>query len=302
MSTFPHQRRTAWHPMLAGALRRYLPQGYELKEEHTLGGHPQNIDILLLRQVEVLSGEPARLSSVLHQLAPHTLIEFKGPTDSLSGEDFATLLAYGFRYCQQNQIFVAQDILLIWLVDHLSAPFQRALTGYEVTLHQARPGVWNGFFGSIRLRLVETSVAGLDRLDERLLLTFSRDWRLRQDLLAQLVGVDVDVWETYNDLRVQVLSYRTFDGGVTLTAAEAFRDFDTFREQTMNILSAAEERLLADMPVERRLRGLSAEERLRGLAAEERLRGLAVQDVLRALGAEDLEQLRQALLLKSDKP
>ena len=271
-------RRTAWHPVLAGTLRYYLPKGYELKEEHTLGGHPQRIDVLIVRQLGANPGEPTHLRSILSGLAHHTLIEFKGPTDVLERSDFAALLAYHYRYRVQNKGVGARDVLLIWVADSLTEPFQEALAGDDVALREEAAGVWVGKVGAVNVRVVETGVAGLSQVEERLLLAFSKRWRERSEMFAELAKVDTSAWDAYNEARTHIAFFQGKAKDSGTSGPEEFRDFDAFMEQTMYIFNEAEERIIENMTPERRLRGLSPEERLRGLPAEERLRGLTDQE------------------------
>src|SRR4051794_11436780 len=88
--------RTAWHPLLVALLERFLPKGYKLIPEMLLGRLSQRVDILVVR-LEAEPGPVEKLHSILDYLAAHTLIEHKGPTDDLAGEDVLVLLGYAYQ-------------------------------------------------------------------------------------------------------------------------------------------------------------------------------------------------------------
>src|SRR5215208_1605404 len=94
----PPESFTAWHPMLVAVLEAYLPSGWQLIPELLLSRLPQRVDIVLLELVGTVPGVPRKLLSVFNFLRPHTLIEFKGPTDDLAAEDALVLLAYAAQY------------------------------------------------------------------------------------------------------------------------------------------------------------------------------------------------------------
>ena len=84
---------TAWHPMLVAALEAYLPSGWQLIPELLLSRLPQRVDIVILELLGTTPGVARKLLSIFNFLRPHTLIEFKGPTDDLAAEDALVLLA-----------------------------------------------------------------------------------------------------------------------------------------------------------------------------------------------------------------
>ena len=55
--------------------------------EFSLTRLPQGIDIVIIQRTGETVSEPRKIHSVLDDLAVHTLIEHKGPTDKLTAED-----------------------------------------------------------------------------------------------------------------------------------------------------------------------------------------------------------------------
>src|ERR1700761_3857194 len=86
----PGKIRTWWHPLLAGLLRWQLGAHYQLEEEVPVGQKPLQIDLMLLRraQGELPAGARQALAGLAERLGELTLVEFKGPSDTLRAGDF----------------------------------------------------------------------------------------------------------------------------------------------------------------------------------------------------------------------
>jgi len=89
---------------LVALLEMYLPLGWLLIPELLLARLPQRIDIVILEMVGSAPGPVRKLHSIFDYLRPHTLIEHKGPTDDLAGEDALVLLGYGAQYMRLKKI------------------------------------------------------------------------------------------------------------------------------------------------------------------------------------------------------
>src|SRR5262249_23741190 len=91
---------TAWHPLVVAAIEHTLPPGgYQCLSELQLSREPLRIDIVVVRRTREGTPPPPRLlASVLADLADHTLVHFKGPTDELERDDALMLLAYVLHY------------------------------------------------------------------------------------------------------------------------------------------------------------------------------------------------------------
>src|SRR4051794_23203484 len=87
---------TAWHPLIVVLLSRVLPEGwYQLLSELQLAREPLRVDVVIVRRSRPgAPPAPHLLTSVVSDLADHTLVHFKGPTDELERDDARMLLAY----------------------------------------------------------------------------------------------------------------------------------------------------------------------------------------------------------------
>ena len=81
----PGKTRTWWHPLLARLLDYELATAYAVRDEVLVGKLPLRVDILLIRREAGQLSEASRrdLSVLVPLLNRFTLIEFKGPTDTL---------------------------------------------------------------------------------------------------------------------------------------------------------------------------------------------------------------------------
>jgi hypothetical protein len=284
---------TAWHPMLVALLERFLPRGYKLISEFLLSRLPQRADIVVVRLVDAEPGPVEKIHSIFDYLGAHTLIEYKGPTDNLAGEDVITLLGYGYQYMRLAKIQEPSDVCLMVIADRLTQSFLDQARRCRIELAEVDHGIWHGQFGGFVMHGVETGKAAERGRTEHLLFTFSRAF------LQHPAGgpeLDQDEAPVYLWLYQQVEQFRQARGTM------AVKDIETFEQSMMemfNSLSARHPefvgRIVANCPPEKRLEGLSPEERLAGLPPEKRVEGLSPEDRLRGLSPEELEQLKRLL-------
>ncbi len=265
---------TAWHPMLVALLERFLPRGYKLFPEFLLSRLSQRADILVVR-LEAEPGPVERLHSILDYLRAHTLIEYKGPTDDLGGEDMLVLLGYGYQYMRRARLQDPSEVCLMVIADRMTQSFLAQAKRCGVDLAEVERGLWQGRFGGFVMHGVETGKAAERGRTEHLLYTFSRAF------VADPAGVrplDQEEAQVYIWLYQQVQQFRQARG------AMAVKDGDTFEQSMMEMfesLSAAHPELIGRL--------------LARCTPEQRLQGLTPEDLLRSLGPEELEQLKRLL-------
>ena len=95
-----------------------LAGGYTVQEEVLVGKLPLRVDILLIRREDGELSEASRrdLSVLVPLLNRYTLVEFKGPTDSVEAGDAAQLFGCSFLWhSQQTERIPREDISLIIL-------------------------------------------------------------------------------------------------------------------------------------------------------------------------------------------
>ena len=94
MPTVRERLRTWWHPLLVRLLDFSLAKAYAVRDEVLVGKLPLRVDILLIRREAGELSEASRRdwSVRVPLLNRFTLIEFKGPTDTLQPGDLAQLV------------------------------------------------------------------------------------------------------------------------------------------------------------------------------------------------------------------
>ena len=114
----PGKTRTWWHPLLTRLMDHVLATAYTVQDEVLVGKLPLRVDILLIRRKDGELSEASRrdLSVLVPLLNRFTLIEFKGPTDSLEPGDVAQLFGCSFLWhSQQTERVPVRDVSLIIL-------------------------------------------------------------------------------------------------------------------------------------------------------------------------------------------
>jgi hypothetical protein len=294
----PRQRRklvriyTAWHPLLVVLLERVLPGGwYQCLSEFQLSREPLRIDVVVVRRSRPgTPPAPRLLASVVGDLADHTLVHFKGPTDELERDDAWMLLAYALHYVVVAEIEDPAHIALRVVAPRLTPRFVEALRSLGCELTTTAAGTHEGRLGVFPLRVIET-VPVNGRAGEHLL------YAVTPGMVADPGGgpaLDAEEMEVYWALREHVEQLRHPPPGLK---RRHMKDENKVVESFDQALAS----LVARLPPEQRLAGLTPEQRLAGLAPEQRLAGLteaqavlALPDAtLRALPSEYLATLPQ---------
>ena len=136
----PGKTRTFWHPLLAEMLAFTLEGGYQVQKEVTVGEPPLFVDILLIRQEggELSGVKASKLGELLPLLNFFTLMEFKGPTDTLRWGDFSRLLCRVFLWYSRMSEPVGHDrISLMVVTPSVNDPLrdELRLLGCEISEH-----------------------------------------------------------------------------------------------------------------------------------------------------------------------
>lgn len=290
---------TAWHPMLVALLETFLPPGYDLIPEFLLTRLPLRLDILIVRKVGETVGVPRKIHSILDYLGAHTVIEHKGPTDVLSGEDALVLLAYATQYMRLRKLKEPSEVRLMVVADRISGVFVKQIERHGGAFEPFEQGLWRGRLAGFDLHGVETGEAFKRGATERLLYAFSRAFLERPADMSRLEGEDEMV---YLALYQQVERFRKARGDLAMKDMEELKK--AAEEYKANLLAGlTPEQRLRGLDPEDRLKGLDPEERLKGLTPEQRLQGLTPEQRLAGLTPEQLAELVARLSQnKEDSP
>lgn len=264
---------TLWHPMIVALLERFLPLGYKLFPEFLLSRLSQRVDILVVRQEATPPGPVEKIHSILDYLGAHTLIEYKGPTDDLAGDDMLTLLGYAYQYMRVSKLKQPADVCLMVVADRITRSFldQAKRCGVDLTETETESGIWRGKGCGFVMHGVETGKASGQGPSEHLLYTFSRAFLADP---TRNRPVDEEERRVYHWLYQQVQQFKQARGPM------AVKDVATFEEGWMQMLDS----ISAEHPefVARTLAHASPAKRLEGLGVDDVLEGLS-PDLLEAL-------------------
>ena len=275
---------TAWHPVLVALLERVLPGGwYQCLSEFQLTREPLRIDVVVVRRSR--SGTPPAprlLASVVGDLADHTLVHFKGPTDELERDDARMLLAYALQYLVVAEIEDPAPVALRVVAPRVTPRFVEALRALACELTTTAAGTHEGRLGIFPLRVIET-VPVNGRAGEHLLYTVTPGMLADPGGIPALSGEESEVFYALQE-HVEQLRH-PLPGQKRRHMKDEDKVVESF-EQAMK-------RILARMPPEQRLAGLAPEQRLAGLTEAQAV--LALPDAtLRALSNEYLATLPRA--------
>ena len=265
---------TAWHPLLVALLEHVLPGGwYQCISELQLSREPLRIDVVVVRRRHPGTPPvPRLLASVLGELADHTLVHFKGPTDELERDDARMLFAYALQYLVVAKIEAPARVALRVIAPRLTPRFVAALGSLGCGLTPNAVGVHEGRLGVFPLRVIETvPVNGRD--GEHLLYTVAPGMLADPDGIPVL---DIEEAEVYWALREHIEQLRHPLPGLK-------RRHMKDENKVVESFDRAWASLLARVPPEQRLAGLAPEQVLRTYAPEQRLAGLTEAQAVLAL-------------------
>ena len=277
---------TAWHPLLVALLEHVLPGGwYQCISEFQLSREPLRIDVVVVRRSRPgTPPAPRLLASVVGDLADHTLVHFKGPTDELERDDARMLFAYALQYLVVAELEDPALVALRVVAPRLTPRFVEALRLLGCALTSTSAGVHEGRLGVFPLRVIET-VPVNGRVGEHLLYTVTPGMLADPGGVPALSGEESEVFYALRE-HVEQLRH-PLPGLKRRHMKDENKVVESFERATARFLARMPpEQRLAGLAPEQRLAGLAPEQRLAGLAPEQRIAGLAPEQVLRAYAPE----------------
>jgi hypothetical protein len=212
------------------------------------------VDIVLIRREhgELSASAKHDLPSLIRRLNRFTLVEFKGPTDTLAAGDLDSLFgcAHLFR-AQQQQSIPRSDLNLIVLAPARTQPFSNDLESLGLATHEEEPGIHRLDHPLFSTWLIET-----DRItgpNEPVLSLFSRVFlKEKSRIIHELKERTSESVLNYTLQQVQQFAAAT--KGIPMQHMSA-SDAEEMQELVKELRAA----ILPDIPVEERLRGIPVE-------------------------------------------
>jgi hypothetical protein len=277
---------TAWHPVLVVLLEHVLPGGfYQCLSEFQLSREPLRIDVVVVRRTRPgTPPAPRLLVSVVGDLADHTLVHFKGPTDELERDDALMLLAYALQYLVVADVADPALVALRVVAPRLTPRFVEALRSLGCELTAIEAGMHEGRLGVFPVRVIET-VPVNRRAGEHLLYTVTPGMLADPGGIPALSVEEIDVFYALQE-HVEQLRH-PLPGQKRRHMKDESKVVESFEEALMRLVTRLPpEQVLRKFAPEQRLAGLAPEQVLRSYAPEQRLAGLAPEQVLRSYAPE----------------
>ena len=232
---------------------------------------------------------------LLPLLNRYTLIEFKGPTDSVEAGDAAQLFGCSFLWhSQQAERVPREDISLIILAPTANDALLTELRSLGCQIRGNEPGIHRVDGAPFTTWLVETDV--MAGLGQPILSLVSRVFLREHERIIEALR-DSGHAPLLHYMLQQIQQFRTL--------GEDFAMQHTDSEYLGVLTEELQAAVLQGIPVEKRLEGLSPEERVQGLSAEEVLKRFSAEELaagltqVAGLTVEQAAQLRKLLERKN---
>lgn len=280
-----HKRMTPWHPLFGAILAYAYRDRSIVHSEYPLTGWPLRGDVLLIEKGPAVGGAGPlpRLPAIGQNLgARYTLLELKGPTDTLERFDLPQLIAYCGLLEVKEQIEDPDDLHLIVVASGLAPAFTRRTERASGHFVQRDRGQYLVDGLMYRTFFIDAAAAS-ETAGNGLLYAFSREHLSDPGRLSSRMSpADRDL---YAELCHHIQQLKRSETTMQM------KDSDVFNRTADELLRE----VVARMPPEERLRGLAPEVLAQRLSPEERLRGLTPEERLRGLTPEQLLALEQLL-------
>ncbi len=261
----PGKTRTLWHPLFVRLLAYTLDSAYKVEQEVSVGKMPLRVDILLIRREggELSEANARNLAELLPLLNRFTLMEFKGPTDSIEPGDFAQLVGCAYLWhSQQAERPSCGEVSLIVVAPAVNPAFRDELRLLGLETKRDQPGIFQVTGLPFTIWFVET-----DAMAERaqpILSLVSRDFlNDRECIIERLARGGETALAGCRYMVQQVEQFKEAEGiAMQQAVSETLKRFD----------EELYERQIAEAPVEMKLRGLSPEQLLAGLSKDQKAR------------------------------
>lgn len=277
---------TWWHPLFVQFLKYELEDAYEVRDEVSVGELPLKADVVLIQcdDGELPDTAADDIPSLIARLNLWTMIEFKGPTDTLERGDLDRLFGVAHLYCSQQKEPIGSDKLnLIILAPTLTGPFIDDVATRGATLHEESAGVHRLDGAFFKTCVLESDV--LTGPDEPIVAMVSRLFLKDRDRIIEELQGRADHVLKY---AIQQIQQFRLQGDEFLLRHKGTEEMQpTLEELTAAVMEAT--------PLEERLRGLPNEDLLKRIPHEERMKGLSAEDVLKYFDAHELRRIRQLL-------
>ena len=268
---------TGWHYFLANVLQKTRAPGLEVECFVKLGALPLEADVIILHLDRNADIELFRkyFGFLVPALRPYLVIEYKGPDDRLTRDDFDTVRAYAMLCKRKYKVARDEDVAVAMLYSHTEANFFAACADNGFPFAPAQVvGVRASCPQKMSFYAVNLVAVGEQQPEHPINLLSARRRAYGKNGLTGGLGPFEVLYEEVFLREVKKMSQTHVPGSQELLD---------------------DEKRLQELVISR----ASIESRLKGIAPKEILRRFSPAEVLRDLEPAELAQLRE-LLLKSE--
>jgi len=260
---------TAYHFYFSLLLEYLLKNyGYDVEPLVKVGKLPLEVDIIVIKDRDKLRTKDfVQLDFLFQRLSDYNLIEFKGPTDTLTWQDYLHLEAVSYLYRIKIDHREKNDVRLFTIASTIPEDFSEFLSSNGVRPEKISAGLYS-LIGSSAYRhyLLALNEMDPDTRNE-LLLFFSSKYH---DRMSEIIS------DEENKITLYLIQ--------ELFQKERRKMKFKIKDEDLVVRDLRE--VVRRIPIEWRLEGITPKDRLKGLSPEERLHGLK---------PEDLKRLKQLL-------
>jgi len=277
---------TAYH-LYFSLLLEYLlkDHGYDVEPLVKVGKLPLEVDIIIIkRRQKSRINDFVQLDFLFQRLSDFNLIEFKGPTDTLTWKDYLHLTAVTDLYRIKIDHREKDDVRLFTIASTIPYDYRDFLSENGMKLDRISAGLYS-------LVVSDTYCHYILELNE-----------LPPDIKNELI---LFFSSKYHDKIGEIISYD--ENLITLFLLQELfqkeRQKMRFKMRDEDLVVRDLQEVVSRLPLEWRLEGIKPKDRLKGLSPEDRLEGLKPEERLEGLKPEDrLEGLNPEEILKGLKP
>ena len=274
------KRLTWWHPLFGGALEYSSKDSFEVLAEEEVGQLPMLIDIIILLLAEnrplpewTLNAAP----SLFTRLNECTIIEFKGPTDSLEDGDFALSLSRALAWTSRHERKLTnREITMIFIAPRLTSSFKAEIERLGGKVREEAKGIFEVSSSTFETWVIE-SIEGEKRGEPLLSLVSPRILNDPHDVFDKLDGGPYTEFLGFCFRQIQKFQKNRKEFRLRYEQTEEMSNLlEEVREEILESVTDEEKKkLIQTIPVKDRLDGIAVEDRLDGIAVEDRLDGLS---------------------------
>jgi len=275
---------TGWHYFLAQVLQKTRSLGLDGHCFVKLGSLPLEADVIVLHldkdaDIELFA---KYFGFLVPLLRPYLVLEYKGPDDRLTLDDFDTVRAYAMLCKRKYKVLRDEDVAVAMLYSHAETDFFAGCAANGFPFNPTQVGVRASCQQRMGFYAVDLVKVGEQQPEHPINLLSARRRAYGKNGLVRGLGPFGVLYEEVFLREVRKMSQTHVPGS----------------QELLDDAERLDEFFVSRASVERRLAGIAPEELVRRLSPEDRLRGLLAEDYLRCLSPTEKARLRK-LLMKS---